>query len=129
MTQEAKKENSARVQIGPPRREQGLVTGTRIGNLVFLSALRGRGDTIQEQAKVALDQMKELLEEAGSDLDHVAMVTVYFQDIGERTRFDEVWVQYFSDNAPARTGIEVANASPSPGGTSRFAFDVIAVTK
>jgi len=116
----------SRVQIGPPRLP-GLVAGTKIGNLVFLSALRGRGDTIEEQAKAALDQMKELLEQAGSSLDQVAMVTVYFQDIGERLKFDEVWVQYFPENAPARTGVEVVNASPAPNGSSRFAFDVVAL--
>ena len=60
-----------------------------------------KGD-ISEQAKVALNNVKEILKEAGSDLSKVLRVTVYVSDISLWEQVNEVYSQFFGEHKPAR---------------------------
>jgi len=105
----------------------GLSAGVKAGGLVFFAGIRGRGDDMKSQARAAFESLKNHLAGAGSTLDDVVKVTVYFQDIDERAPFHEVWMEYLGNCTPARTTAQVANASTRSGGNSRFILDVVAV--
>ena len=67
------------------------------------------GDSIEEQTRRVLDNLKAVLEAGGSSLDRVVKVGVYLTDLGEFGRFNEVYSEYFSRNKPARSTVQVAN--------------------
>ena len=65
--------------------------------------------TVEEEAELALENLRIILEEAGSSLDKVLTVTVYLLDIGEYTRFNEVYEKSFKTDRPARTCIQAGS--------------------
>ena len=74
--------------------------------------LVGRGD-ITAQTRKTLDNMKIALAAAGGMLDDVVKVTVYLADVNDRQKVNEVRKEYFKDNKPASTLIQI----------SKFALD------
>lgn len=110
MTKKIVKTDKAPLPIGPYN--QAVV----IGNLVYTSgqiplnmsnAVVEGG--IKEQAKCVLDNLKAVLEGAGSALDRVIKTTVFLKNMGDFAAMNEVYGQYFAAvSAPARTTIEVA---------------------
>jgi 2-iminobutanoate/2-iminopropanoate deaminase len=74
--------------------------------------LVGRGD-VTAQTRKTLDNMKIALAAAGGTLDDVVKVTVYLADVNDRQKVNEVRKEYFKDNKPASTLIEI----------SKFALD------
>ena len=65
--------------------------------------------TVEAEAGLALENLRIILEEAGSSLDKVLTVTVYLLDIAEYSRFNEVYKKYFRQNRPARTCIQAGS--------------------
>lgn len=63
--------------------------------------------TIENEAKLALENIKIIMESAGSSLDKILQVSVYLTDIRDYARFNEVYRNYFNDPMPARTCVEV----------------------
>jgi len=63
--------------------------------------------TIEKEARLALENIKIIMESAGSSLDNILQVNVYLTDIREYARFNEVYRDYFNDPMPARTCVEV----------------------
>lgn len=103
------------------------VDGVVAGGFIFLGAIRGDGDTTEEQARSAFETLKSLLTPVGAGLEHVVKVTVYYQDMAYRSELQKVWVEYFPENPPARVALGVANASSTLDGNSRFVLEVIAL--
>jgi len=64
--------------------------------------------TIEEESELALENIRIILEEAGSSLNKVLQVTVYLLDMGEYGRLNEVYKRYFQADPPARTCIQAA---------------------
>ena len=62
--------------------------------------------TIEEEAEVTLENIRIILEEAGSSLDKVLQVTAYLLNMKEYNRFNEVYRRYFPENPPARSCIQ-----------------------
>jgi 2-iminobutanoate/2-iminopropanoate deaminase len=67
-------------------------------------------------ARNALENIKAILEEAGSDLDHVLHVTLYLNDMDDFPAINEVYATYFTGIRPARSLIRTAG----PRGTCSF---------
>lgn len=63
---------------------------------------------ITEQTVRVLDNLKAVLEAAGSDLAHVLKTTVFLKDMGEFAAMNEIYGRYFSENPPARATVEAA---------------------
>ncbi len=63
---------------------------------------------IQEQTRRVLDNLKAVLEAAGSSMDRVVKTTVYLADMGELTAMNEIYASYFSATRPARATVQVA---------------------
>ncbi len=78
--------------------------------------------TIEEESKLAMENLRIILEEAGSSLDKVLKVTVYLIDMREYGRFNGVYKKFFEKNPPARTCVQAAKL---PFG-ARVEIDVIA---
>ncbi len=66
------------------------------------------GRTAAEQARLALANLKAVLEAAGSSMDRVLRCTVYLVDMGEFAEVNEVYAQAFGDSRPARSTVAVA---------------------
>ncbi|NVL92665.1 MAG: hypothetical protein HWN71_06455 [Desulfobacterales bacterium] len=64
--------------------------------------------TIEKEAELSMENIRIILEEAGSSLDKVLQVTVYLLDMGEYNRFNEVYKRYFQGDLPARTCVQAA---------------------
>jgi len=64
--------------------------------------------TIEEETRLTLENIRIILEEAGSSLAKVLQVTAYLVNMREYGRFNEVYRSYFPQDPPARTCIQVA---------------------
>lgn len=62
---------------------------------------------VKAETKQALENLKKILEAAGSDLDHVMKTTVFLNDINDYAAVNEVYGTYFVDNPPARSALQV----------------------
>ena len=65
------------------------------------------GDVAAQTERV-LENLKAVLEAAGSSLGRVLKTTVYLKDLGEFARMNEVYGRFFPENPPARATVEVA---------------------
>jgi len=63
---------------------------------------------IAEQTARALDNLKAIVEAAGSSLDHAVKVIVFLKDMNDFAAMNEAYARYFPKNKPARTTVEVA---------------------
>lgn len=63
---------------------------------------------IAQQTARALENLKAIVEVAGSSLDHAVKVTVFLKDMNDFAAMNEVYARYFPKNRPARTTVEVA---------------------
>jgi 2-iminobutanoate/2-iminopropanoate deaminase len=88
----------------------------RYGDLVFVAgqvALRPDhdqivGDTIEEQTEQACENLKAILEAAGSSFEKVLNTTIYLTDFADFPKLNEVYGRYVGDNPPARATIQIA---------------------
>lgn len=65
------------------------------------------GDAARQTARV-LDNLKAIVEAAGSSLDHAVRTTVFLKDMNDFAAMNEIYGRYFPKNAPARSTVEVA---------------------
>jgi 2-iminobutanoate/2-iminopropanoate deaminase len=66
------------------------------------------GDDIQTQTRQSLENIKAILEEAGSSMEKVVKCNVYLKDMNEFVKMNEIYAEYFKVNPPARAAVEVA---------------------
>ena len=64
---------------------------------------------IKEQTKQVLENLKVILEAAGSDFKNVVKATVFLKDMNQFAEMNEVYAQFIDQSfAPARSTIQVA---------------------
>ena len=63
---------------------------------------------IKAQTRQVLENLKAVLESAGSNLSKVVKVTVFLADITDFALFNEVYGTYFPSEQPARSAFQVA---------------------
>jgi len=105
----------------------------KVGNLLFLSGVgpRERGTKkipgveldeqgnilsydIEKQCHAVFNNVKLVLEDAGSSWDKIVDVTVFLTNMKQDFKaYNKVYAEYFKDNLPCRTTIEI-NALPTP---------------
>lgn len=96
--------------IGP------YVQGNIVNGLLFasgqvpLSPETGEvvGNTIEEQAKQVMKNISAILEEVGSNFDHVVKTTCFLKNMDDFIAFNEVYAKAFTNRLPARSAVEVA---------------------
>jgi len=65
------------------------------------------GDVVAQTERV-LENIRAVLETAGSSLDLVLKTTVFLKNMGDFPRMNEVYARYFGANSPARSTVEAA---------------------
>ena len=66
------------------------------------------GAGITAQTERVLENVKGILEAAGSNLHHVVKTTVFLKDMNEFAEMNEVYARFFSIAPPARSTVQVA---------------------
>lgn len=105
----------------------------KVGNLLFLSGVgpRQRGTKkipgveldaqgnitsydIEAQCRSVFENVRTILEEAGSGWDRLVDVTVFLTNMKKDfATYNKIYAEYFKDNQPCRTTIEIG-ALPTP---------------
>ena len=88
----------------------------RVGNLLYTSGsipiVPETGNVVEggveEQTKQAIENLKAIIEAAGSDLSKVIKTTVFIKDMNQFGKINEIYAGYFTKNQPARSTVEVA---------------------
>ncbi len=65
-------------------------------------------EDIEEQTQQVLNNLKAVIEAAGSSLDKVVKTTCYLSDLAHFARFNAVYESYFGQSRPARVTIQAA---------------------
>ena len=64
---------------------------------------------IQAQTRQSLTNVKAILTEAGTDMDHVLKTTVFLSDMNNFAALNEVYATFFTEGSyPSRSAVEVA---------------------
>jgi reactive intermediate/imine deaminase len=85
----------------------------RVGNMLYLSGKVGNmpgtldlaPGGIQGETRQTLENIKASLEKYGSSLGEVVKCTVFLADIAEWSAMNEVYVEFFPVNPPARSAL------------------------
>ena len=62
---------------------------------------------IKEQTRQSLQNIKAILEEAGSSMDKVVKTTVFLADMNDFADMNSVYAEFFSEPYPARSAVAV----------------------
>lgn len=66
------------------------------------------GQDIKTQTKRAMDNIKAVLENAGSSLQKVVKCSVFLKDMNDFGPMNEEYGSYFKEQPPARTTVQIA---------------------
>jgi endoribonuclease L-PSP, putative len=80
--------------------------------------------SVREQTERVMNNLKAVLEAAGSSFDRVVKTTVFLADLSDFTDMNEVYGSFFGDAPPARSTVEVARLPRDV----RVEIDAIALT-
>ncbi len=94
----------------PPARVP-LSQAIKVGDWIFASGQLGLDVTtgklvaggIAAETRQVCENLKAVLEAAGSSLDNVVKVTIYMVDLGELMEMNDIFSRYFPVDPPART--------------------------
>jgi 2-iminobutanoate/2-iminopropanoate deaminase len=87
----------------------------RVGNLLFTSGqipldpVTGKlvNDDIKKATERSLENIKAVLEEAGTSLDKVVKTTIFLKNMSDSASVNEAYAKFFLKNMPARSCVEV----------------------
>ena len=104
MARRAVSSDAAPAALGPY--SQAIVAGS----LVFCSGTAGidpatgvAPDGIEAQTEQALGNLAAVLEAAGSSLAHLVKTTIFYADVDDFARLNEVYARHMPDPPPARS--------------------------
>jgi len=89
---------------------------TVAGGFVFVSGQVGKhpvsgamiNDNIKNEATQVMENVKAVLEAAGSNLSKVAKTTIFLTSMDDFAQVNEVYGSFFSGNYPARETVQVS---------------------
>ncbi|MDI1334913.1 MAG: RidA family protein [Lacunisphaera sp.] len=103
----------------------------RVGDLIFVSGQASVDttgkivpDTFEGEFRRSIDNLRKVLETAGSDLKHVIQTRNYVRDAANVPHYNELYREYFSAPFPTRTTI--TNCLPP---TLHYEVECVAVAK
>ena len=86
------------------------------GNMIFCSGQLGIDpatgelvEGVEAQTKQSLINLGAVLNEAGYDYKDVVKTLIFLDDINDFTAMNQVYSEFFSEDKPARSCVEVAN--------------------
>ncbi|MCX5579308.1 RidA family protein [Kaistia terrae] len=114
-----------------PRSHLPFSPSTKLGDLIFVSGqasvdATGKivSDTFEGEMRRSMENMRKVVETAGSDFAHVLQTRNYVQDPADIPLFNKIYREYFSEPFPARTTI-----TNCLGTALRYEVECIAVAK
>ncbi|MCL4290518.1 MAG: RidA family protein [Thermoleophilia bacterium] len=124
-----------REEIGVPELGEPIshyTDAVRAGDLLFVSGVvptdaAGNvvgGDDVAAQARRVFENIRLVLERAGTGFAHVVKVTVYLTDVNDRTLINPVRQEFFGVTRPASTLIEISRLA-IPG--AKLEIDAVAL--
>jgi 2-iminobutanoate/2-iminopropanoate deaminase len=89
----------------------------RAAGLIFVAGEKGIDPAtntivpggIAAETRQTLENIRNILEEAGSSMARVVATTVYLTDINAFAEMNEVYAEYFTSNPPGRTTVGVSS--------------------
>lgn len=109
MTKEVINTNNAPEAIGPY--SQGVIVGDFVytSGQIPLNPVTGELVTdIKLATKQSIENIKAILEEAGTSLNNVVKTSIFLKDLNDFEAVNEVYGTYFIENKPARSCVQVA---------------------
>ena len=98
-----------------PRPQGPYSQGVKAGGFVFVAGqipLTPEGELVRGdiggQTRQVLENIKAILESAGSSLEQVVKVTVFLADMNDFAAMNEVYAEYFPEEPPARAAVQSA---------------------
>lgn len=114
-----------------PRSHLPFSPVTQVGDLLFVSGqasvdASGKiiSDSFEGEMRRSIENLRKVLEAAGSDLAHVVQTRNYVRDAVDGPEFNRIYAEYFKPPLPARTTL-----SNCLGPALRYEIDCIAVVK
>jgi 2-iminobutanoate/2-iminopropanoate deaminase len=98
-----------------PQPSNPFSLAVKANGLLFVSGQVGKDASGQivgdfsAQTRQSLENLKAIIEAAGSSMDAVMKVTIYVTDISRMPELNAVYKEYFSGVLPARATVEVSN--------------------
>jgi 2-iminobutanoate/2-iminopropanoate deaminase len=84
----------------------------RVGKMLYLSGQIGIDNSgklvtggIGAETRQAMENIRAILEQYGSSLDHVIKATVMLADMSEWSEMNKVYITFFSKHLPARSAL------------------------
>lgn len=86
-----------------PGAKRPFARATKAAGLVFVSGISGGiSGSASEEARAALNNMKDVLEEAGSSMEKVVQVTFLITNSADYDEINAEYVKHFPGGLPAR---------------------------
>ena len=87
----------------------------KAGGFVFVAGEKGMDPVtkqivpggVEPETRRTLENIKAILEEAGSGMDWVVSTFVFMTDLSQFSKMNEIYAEYFKRNPPGRTTVEV----------------------
>ncbi len=95
--------------IGPY--SQGIIVGDFVytSGQLPINPVTGVLETdIKVATKQSMENVKAILEEAGTSLENVVKTSIFLKDLNDFAAVNEVYGTYFTENPPARSCVQVA---------------------
>ena len=83
-------------------------SGVLVGNTLYIAGATGVGPTTkgtvtpEQEAHMALDSIKQVVEQAGMTMDDIVSLQVFCTDLSQYDTFNKVYATYFHGDFPAR---------------------------
>jgi 2-iminobutanoate/2-iminopropanoate deaminase len=89
--------------------------GIKAGGFIFVAGEKGMDPVTKQivpggigpETRRTLENIKAILEEAGSRMDLAVSTFVFMTDLSEFSKMNEIYAEYFKANPPGRTTVEV----------------------
>ena len=101
--------NNAPGAIGPY--SQGIIVGDFVytsGQIPINPATGVMESDIKLATKQSMENIKAILEEAGTSLENVVKTSIFLKDLNDFAAVNEVYGTYITENPPARSCVQVA---------------------
>ena len=87
----------------------------KAGGFIFVAGEKGMDPVtkqivpggIEPETRRTLENIKAILEEAGSGMNRVVSTFVFMTDLNDFSKMNEIYAGYFKDDPPGRTTVEV----------------------
>lgn len=101
---------NAPAPIGPYNQAVAAGGFLFVSGQIALDPVTGQLSTgdIQTETKLVMENIKAVLTEAGITFDNIVKTTIFLIDMGQFAKVNEVYGQYFGENAPARETVQVS---------------------